>query len=154
MIRKRNRSEVCRLHGASVGRVHRQASRFGRRWAHAPENVLLGFPFLAISGDVLPVPNLHANLAATSDVFRIANNFIDTGLGTGIGFAAFLYSGQNTHSNPRSGRGLTKTPARPTAWLSTLPTTLRSVASNFRSISWAQTPRWEPSLRPYLPYLQ
>jgi hypothetical protein len=57
-----------------------------------PENVSLLFPFLAISGDVILVPTLEANLAAVSDVFRIANNFIDTGQGTGIGFSAFLFS--------------------------------------------------------------
>jgi hypothetical protein len=57
-----------------------------------PENVPLLFPFLAISGDVILVPILEANLAAVSDVFRIANNFIDTGQGTGIGFSAFLFS--------------------------------------------------------------
>jgi hypothetical protein len=61
-----------------------------------PENVLLDFRFLAISGDVLLVPNLQSSLAAVSDVFRIANNFIDTGQGTGLGFAAFLFSGHNT----------------------------------------------------------
>jgi hypothetical protein len=61
-----------------------------------PENVLLDFPFLAISGDVLLVPNLNAKLAAVSDVFRVFNNFVDTGLGTGIGFVSFLYSGHNT----------------------------------------------------------
>ena len=60
-----------------------------------PENILLQFPFLAVSGDVAVVPNVNANLAATSDVFRIFNNFVDTGLGTGLGFLAFLYSGHN-----------------------------------------------------------
>lgn len=64
-----------------------------------PENVLLQFPFLAISGDVLVVPNLHADLAATSDVFRIFNNFVDTGAGTGLGFLSFLYSGHNALPN-------------------------------------------------------
>src|SRR5215831_5272946 len=65
-----------------------------------PENVLLDFRFLAISGDVLLLPNLNANLAAVSDVFRVANNFIDTGQGTGLGFAAFLFSGHNTLPDP------------------------------------------------------
>jgi len=60
-----------------------------------PENVPLLFPFLAISGDGLVVPNLNANLNAVRDVFRVFNNFFDTGAGTGIGFAAELYSGQN-----------------------------------------------------------
>jgi hypothetical protein len=65
-----------------------------------PENTALLFPFLAISGDVSLVPNLKANLAAASDVFRINNNLIDTGLGTGLGFAAFLFSGHNTLPAP------------------------------------------------------
>src|SRR5215469_15332295 len=65
-----------------------------------PENTLLGFPFLAISGDVAVVPNLHSNVAATSDVFRIANNFVDTGRGTGIGFLGYLFSGQNVLPSP------------------------------------------------------
>ena len=60
-----------------------------------PENVPLLLPFLAISGDVILLPDLHANLNAVSDVYRIGNNFIDTGGGTGIGFTAFLYSGQH-----------------------------------------------------------
>jgi len=60
-----------------------------------PESLLLQFPFLAISGDVIVVPNLHANLAAVSDVFRISNNLVDTGAGTGLGFLGFLYSGHN-----------------------------------------------------------
>jgi hypothetical protein len=59
------------------------------------EKVLLQFPFLAVSGGVAVVPDLHANLAATSDVFRIFNTLVDTGLGTGVGFLAFLYSGHN-----------------------------------------------------------
>src|SRR5690348_13377758 len=59
-----------------------------------PENVALQFPFLAISGDVVLAPTLHSNLNAVSDVFRINNNFIDTGAGTGIGFAGILFSGQ------------------------------------------------------------
>lgn len=64
-----------------------------------PEKVQLVFPFLAIAGDVTLVPNAHANLTAASDLFHIDNNFIDTGLGTGIGFGAFLFSG-NTLTLP------------------------------------------------------
>ena len=58
-----------------------------------PENTLLRLPGLAISGDVVVVPNFNANLAAVSDVFRVFNNFVDTGAGTGIGFGVELYSG-------------------------------------------------------------
>jgi hypothetical protein len=65
-----------------------------------PENTQVVFPFLAISGDVVLLPNLKANVAAASDVFRVANNFVDTGLGTGIGFGAFLYSGHLTLPAP------------------------------------------------------
>lgn len=65
-----------------------------------PENIPLSLPFLAVSGDALVVPNLNANLAALSDVFRIDTTFINTGLGTGLGFTAFLYSGQNTLPDP------------------------------------------------------
>ena len=65
-----------------------------------PENILLQFPFLAFSGDLAVVPKLNANLAATSDVFRISNNLVDTGAGTGLGFVAFLYSGHNELPHP------------------------------------------------------
>jgi hypothetical protein len=58
-----------------------------------PENIPLQLPGLAISGDVFLLPNLNANLAAVSDVFRVFNNFVDTGAGTGIGFGVELYSG-------------------------------------------------------------
>ena len=54
-----------------------------------PENTSLVLPFLIPSGDVIlidPVTNI------ASDVFRISNNFIDTGAGTGLGNLAFLYS--------------------------------------------------------------
>ena len=59
-----------------------------------PENVPLEFPFLFISGDVVLAPTLHSNLNSVSDVFRLDNNFFDTGAGTGIGFAGVLFSGQ------------------------------------------------------------
>src|SRR5262245_29766819 len=60
-----------------------------------PEDVQLTFPrgFLAISGDVAVAPSLNSNLRAFSDVFRVQNNLFDTGLGTGLGNAAFLFSG-------------------------------------------------------------
>jgi hypothetical protein len=60
-----------------------------------PENVQLQFPFLFISGDVVLAPTLQSNLNAASDVFRLDNNFFDTGAGTGIGFAGELFSGQH-----------------------------------------------------------
>lgn len=53
-----------------------------------PENVLLQLPFEAFAGDVvLTEPN-----GTASDVFRIFNNVINTGAGTGLGDMAFLYS--------------------------------------------------------------
>jgi hypothetical protein len=58
-----------------------------------PEETHLQFPFLAISGDAALAPTLNSDLAAVSDVFRIDNNFFDSGLGTGIGFSCFLFSG-------------------------------------------------------------
>jgi hypothetical protein len=45
-------------------------------------------PFLAISGDVV----LLDPSGATSDVFRISNNLVDTGHGTGLGFETFFFS--------------------------------------------------------------
>jgi hypothetical protein len=45
-------------------------------------------PFLAISGDVVLLNADHS----VSDVFRIFNNLVDTGGGTGLGNLAFLYS--------------------------------------------------------------
>jgi hypothetical protein len=44
-------------------------------------------------------PNLTANLAAVSDVFWIYNNFFDSAADTGLGFVAFLFSG-NIHTLP------------------------------------------------------
>lgn len=60
-----------------------------------PENVELQFPFLLISGDVVLAPTLQSNLNSVSDVFRLDNNFFDTGAGTGIGFAGILLSGEH-----------------------------------------------------------
>src|SRR3954451_2295797 len=54
-----------------------------------PENELLQLPFVAIAGDAILV---EPDLVTVSDVFRIFNNFLDTGLGTGLGNLAFLYS--------------------------------------------------------------
>ena len=53
-----------------------------------PEQVLLQLPFDAVAGDiVLTDPN-----GSISDVFRIFNNLINTGAGTGLGTQAELYS--------------------------------------------------------------
>jgi hypothetical protein len=62
-----------------------------------PENVLLQFPsgFLAISGDAVLAPNLHSDLNSVRDVFRLNNDFIDTGAGTGLGFTGILFSGEH-----------------------------------------------------------
>jgi|SRR5579871_1858200 len=52
------------------------------------ENSLVTFPGDAISGDVI----LLEPDATVSDVFRIFNNIVDTGSGTGLGLTGFLYS--------------------------------------------------------------
>ena len=54
-----------------------------------PENVMLQLPFLAISGDAIVLESDHTTV---SDVFRIFNDLLDTGGGTGLGDLAFLYS--------------------------------------------------------------
>lgn len=54
-----------------------------------PENILLQLPFLAISGDVIVQEPTSTQV---SDVFRIFNNFVNTGGGTGLGNLVFLYS--------------------------------------------------------------
>jgi hypothetical protein len=59
-----------------------------------PENVMLQLPFLAVSGDVILLD------PTVSDVFRIFNNFVDTGGGTGLGNLAFLYSSDDTTPLP------------------------------------------------------
>jgi len=50
-----------------------------------PENVQVTFPrgFLAVAGDVALLPSLNANPNSVRDVFRLDNNLLDTGLGTG-----------------------------------------------------------------------
>src|SRR5262249_51550084 len=53
------------------------------------ENSLVQLPFLAIAGDVIIQ---EPNSTNVSDVFRIFNNFVDTGGGTGLGNVAILYS--------------------------------------------------------------
>jgi hypothetical protein len=54
-----------------------------------PENILLQLPFAAISGDVIL---LDPGSSTVSDLFRISNNLVNTGAGTGLGNLAFLYS--------------------------------------------------------------
>ncbi len=53
------------------------------------ENELVPLPGLGIAGDVIL---LDAGTAHISDVFRIFNNVINTGGGTGLGNEAFLFS--------------------------------------------------------------
>ena len=62
-----------------------------------PENVLLQLPFLGISGDVIL---LESDMATVSDVFRIFNDVVDTGGGTGLGDLAFLYSSDDSTALP------------------------------------------------------
>src|SRR5690348_16776660 len=58
-----------------------------------PENLLLQLPGVAIAGDVvLTDPNSNT----VSDVFRIFNNLINTGAGTGFGNLVFLFSSDDT----------------------------------------------------------
>jgi hypothetical protein len=54
-----------------------------------PENVLLTLPFVGIAGDVVL---FEPDFLTVSDVFRIFNDVVDTGSGTGLGDIAFLYS--------------------------------------------------------------
>jgi hypothetical protein len=62
-----------------------------------PENVMLQLPFLGISGDVVL---LDPGTVTVSDVFRIFNNFMNTGGGTGLGNLAFLYSSDDSTPLP------------------------------------------------------
>ena len=54
------------------------------------ENVLLELPFFAVAGDTIVLE--PGSSTVTSDVFRIFNNLVNTGGGTGLGDLAFLYS--------------------------------------------------------------
>ena len=54
-----------------------------------PENNLVQLPFAAIAGDVILQEPASTSV---SDVFRIFNNLVDTGGGTGLGNLAILYS--------------------------------------------------------------
>jgi len=58
-----------------------------------PENIQLQLPFDAIAGDVVLT---DPGSSAVSDVFRIFNNVVNTGKGTGLGDLAFLYSSDDT----------------------------------------------------------
>jgi hypothetical protein len=58
-----------------------------------PENSPLQLPFVAIAGDVVLT---DPGSSAVSDVFRIFNNVVNTGKGTGLGDLAFLYSSDDT----------------------------------------------------------
>jgi hypothetical protein len=53
------------------------------------DGLVLQLPGLAISGDVVLIDRFTG---ATSDVFRIFNDFFDSGGGTGFGDFSFLYS--------------------------------------------------------------
>jgi len=56
------------------------------------ENVLLTLPFLATSGDVIIQSPSDTSV---SDIFRVFNNVVDTGGGTGLGNLVILYSGND-----------------------------------------------------------
>jgi hypothetical protein len=64
-----------------------------------PENVLLMFPFGAfgIAGDTVV---LEADHTTVSDVFRIFNDLVDTGSGTGLGTTMFLFSADDSTPLP------------------------------------------------------
>jgi hypothetical protein len=62
-----------------------------------PENVVLQLPFEAIAGDVIVQ---EPSSTAVSDVFRIFNNIVDTGGGTGLGNMAVLYSANDNMPLP------------------------------------------------------
>lgn len=58
-----------------------------------PENILLQLPFDAFAGDVVLT---DPGSSTVSDVFRIFNNLVNTGMGTGLGNMVFLYSSDDT----------------------------------------------------------
>jgi len=65
-----------------------------------PENTFLQFPAafgFAISGDVVL---LEADHVTVSDVFRIYNDVVNTGNGTGLGTTAFLFSSDDSTPLP------------------------------------------------------
>ena len=58
-----------------------------------PENISLQLPFTAIAGDAIVT---ESGGAIVSDVFRIFNNVVNTGGGTGLGNMAFMYSSDDS----------------------------------------------------------
>ena len=57
------------------------------------ENILFQLPFTAFAGDAIVT---EPGSFVVSDIFRIFNNIVNTGLGTGLGNMAFLYSADDT----------------------------------------------------------
>jgi len=57
------------------------------------ENTSLQLPFVVIAGDVIV---RDPGTSTVSDVFRIFNNLLNTGSGTGLGNMVFLYSADNS----------------------------------------------------------
>jgi hypothetical protein len=64
-----------------------------------PENTSLQLPFEAIAGDAVITESDHTTV---SDVFRIFNNLLNTGSGTGLGNMVFLYSSDDSTPLPPS----------------------------------------------------
>ena len=62
-----------------------------------PENGLFQLPFTAIGGDVILNDSPQGPV---SDVFRIFNNLVNTGSGTGRGNLEFLYSSDDSTPLP------------------------------------------------------
>ena len=62
-----------------------------------PENILLQLPFAGISGDVILT---DPGSSIVSDIFRISNNLVNTGAGTGLGNLVFLYSSDDSTPLP------------------------------------------------------
>ena len=56
---------------------------------YIPPDVQLQLPYLATAGDIVLLDSVTNQV---DDVFRIFNNFVNTGLGTGLGNLAFLYT--------------------------------------------------------------
>jgi hypothetical protein len=86
-----------------------------------PENVLLQLPvgFLAIAGDVVLT---EPNGTTVSDVFRIFNNVINTGSGTGLGNMVLLFS---------SDEGVLPSPSTYSANVAFIPESPNGVTSYF-----------------------
>jgi hypothetical protein len=82
---------------AFAGQISTCASDFSTCSVYE-DGFVLTFPGLAIAGDVVL---LDPGTTAVSDVFRIFNDFANTGGGTGLGMSAFLYS-NDEHNLPTS----------------------------------------------------